>query len=151
MRFKRPHLKVEQPVSTFAEGNARWTNKDLDPVPPGNRKWGVTSFIAYWISDAFNAATWQFAAGIIAVGLTWRESLGIVALAFFIISFVIALNGAIGVLHHVPFPVIARASWVSCPPLEHSESGPLLDSRDTWTFPCTVSVSAACADRCRSK
>jgi NCS1 family nucleobase:cation symporter-1 len=27
------------------------------------------------------------------------------------ISFVIALNGAIGVLHHVPFPVIARASW----------------------------------------
>jgi NCS1 family nucleobase:cation symporter-1 len=45
------------------------------------------------------------------IGLTWRESLGIVALAFFIISFVIALNGAIGVLHHVPFPVIARASW----------------------------------------
>jgi NCS1 family nucleobase:cation symporter-1 len=27
------------------------------------------------------------------------------------ISFVIALNGAIGVIHHVPFPVIARASW----------------------------------------
>jgi nucleobase:cation symporter-1, NCS1 family len=69
------------------------------------------SFVAYWISDAFNAATWQFAAGIIAVGLSWRESLGIVALSFFIIANVIALNGAIGVLHHVPFPVIARASW----------------------------------------
>jgi len=27
------------------------------------------------------------------------------------ISFVIALNGAIGVIHHVPFPVLARASW----------------------------------------
>lgn len=56
--------------------------------------------------------------------------MGIVALSFFIISFVvselprcldrgldidlhlqIAFNGAIGVLHHVPFPVIARASW----------------------------------------
>jgi NCS1 nucleoside transporter family len=86
------------------------------------------SFISYWVSDAFNAATWQFASSIIAIGnvnapnrsilmltsipgLTWRESLGIVALAFFIISFVIALNGAIGVLHHTPFPVIARASW----------------------------------------
>jgi len=34
-----------------------------------------------------------------------------VALAFFMISFVIALNGAIGVIHHVPFPVLARASW----------------------------------------
>ncbi|KAF2245825.1 uracil permease [Trematosphaeria pertusa] len=109
--FKRPHLKVEQPKSAFAEGNERWTNKDLDPVPRHARKWGVTSLIAYWISDAFNAATWQFASGIIAVGLTWRESLGIVALGFFIISIVIALNGATGVIHHAPFPVLARASW----------------------------------------
>ncbi|EMD92228.1 hypothetical protein COCC4DRAFT_131156 [Bipolaris maydis ATCC 48331] len=111
--IEKPHwtIKVEQPRSAFAEGNARWTNKDLDPVPRHARKWGVTSFISYWISDAFNAATWQFASSIIAIGLTWRESLGIVALAFFMISFVIALNGAIGVLHHVPFPVIARASW----------------------------------------
>ncbi|KAF2113881.1 permease for cytosine/purines, uracil, thiamine, allantoin-domain-containing protein [Lophiotrema nucula] len=109
--FKRFHLKVDQPKSAFAEGNARWTNKDLDPVPRASRKWGVTSFIAYWISDAFNAATWQFASSIIAIGLTWRESIGIVALSFFIISFVIALNGATGVIHHAPFPVLARASW----------------------------------------
>ncbi|KAL1591312.1 hypothetical protein SLS60_012095 [Paraconiothyrium brasiliense] len=87
------------------------TNKDLDPVPHHARKWGVTSFLAYWVSDAFNAATWQFAAGIISIGLSWREAIGIVALAFFIVSFVIALNGAIGVIHHAPFPVLARASW----------------------------------------
>ncbi|KZM19089.1 uncharacterized protein EKO05_0010235 [Ascochyta rabiei] len=111
--IERPHLSlsVEQTESAFAEGNARWTNIDLDPVPRHNRKWGVTSFLAYWISDAFNAATWQFASSIIAIGLTWRESLAIVALAFFIISFVIALNGAIGVMYHAPFPVLARASW----------------------------------------
>jgi NCS1 family nucleobase:cation symporter-1 len=29
------------------------TNRDLDPVPRHLRKWGVTSFISYWISDAF--------------------------------------------------------------------------------------------------
>ncbi|KAF2497213.1 hypothetical protein BU16DRAFT_459121 [Lophium mytilinum] len=58
-----------------------------------------------------SAATWQFAAGIVAVGLTWRESLGAVALGFFIISIVISLNGATGVIHHAPFPVLARASW----------------------------------------
>ncbi|KAF2728179.1 uracil permease [Polyplosphaeria fusca] len=110
-RFDRPHLKVDQPESAFAEGNKRWTNKDLDPVPRHQRKWGVTSFIAYWISDAFNAATWQFASGIIAIGLTWRESIGIVALAFFLVSIVIALNGATGVIHHAPFPILARASW----------------------------------------
>ncbi|KAL4794906.1 permease for cytosine/purines, uracil, thiamine, allantoin-domain-containing protein [Aspergillus venezuelensis] len=113
MKFKlrRPHLRVAQSESAFATGNARWTNLDLDPVPRAGRLWGPLSFISYWISDAFNAATWQFASSIIAVGLTWRESLGIVALSFFIISFVIAANGAVGSIYHIPFPVIARASW----------------------------------------
>lgn len=45
------------------------------------------------------------------MGLTYREALGIVALSFFIMSFVIAANGAVGAIYHVPFPVIARASW----------------------------------------
>ncbi|KAE9967294.1 hypothetical protein EG328_008297 [Venturia inaequalis] len=111
MRFKTPHLEVEQRKSAFAEGNTRWTNKDMDPVPKEERKWGVISFIAYWISDAFNAATWQFASGIIAIGLTWRESIAIVAVGFFLVSIVIAFNGATGVLYHAPFPVLARASW----------------------------------------
>ncbi|KAL6230494.1 hypothetical protein BDW75DRAFT_244774 [Aspergillus navahoensis] len=111
MRIRCPHLRVEQSQSAFASGNARWTNLDLDPVPRAGRVWGPLSFISYWISDAFNAATWQFASSIIAVGLSWRESLGIVALSFFIISFVIAANGAVGSIYHIPFPVIARASW----------------------------------------
>ncbi|RLL93704.1 hypothetical protein CFD26_103347 [Aspergillus turcosus] len=111
MKFRRPRLRVTQPRSAFAEGNARWTNLDLDPVPLHRRQWGPLSFVAYWISDAFNAATWQFASSIIAVGLSWRESLAIVAISFFIISFVIAANGAVGAIYHIPFPVIARASW----------------------------------------
>ncbi|KAF2091053.1 NCS1 allantoate transporter [Saccharata proteae CBS 121410] len=110
-KLRRPRLRVQQSKSLFAEGSARWTNVDLDPVPRHARKWGITSIICYWISDAFNAATWEFASSVIAVGMTWRESLGIVALAFFIISWVIALNGATGVIHHAPFPVLARASW----------------------------------------
>lgn len=89
--WEKPRLHVEQPQSTFAEGgSARWTNKDLDPVPPHARKWGVTSFVAYWISDAFNAATWQFGASVLALGLTWRESVGIVALSFLIVSVVVS-------------------------------------------------------------
>ena len=103
--------KVDQPDSAFSQGNSRWTNADLDPVPCSKRKWGVTSFIAYWISDAFNAATWQFASSIIAIGLTWRESISIVAVSFFIVSIIISLNGAVGVYYHASFPVIARASW----------------------------------------
>ncbi|OAX79123.1 hypothetical protein ACJ72_06558 [Emergomyces africanus] len=111
MRFRLPSLYVDQPKSAFAEGSPRWTNRDLDPIPRHLRKWGVTSLITYWVSDSINVASWQLASSIIAVGLSWRESLGIVALAFFIISWVIAFNGAIGVIYHAPFPVLARASW----------------------------------------
>ncbi|EKV10009.1 NCS1 allantoate transporter [Penicillium digitatum Pd1] len=111
LRISRPHIRVAQGESAFAAGNARWTNRDLDPIAKNGRKWGVRSIIAYWISDALNAATWQFASSMIAVGLTYREALGIIALSFFIISLVIAANGTVGAIYHVPFPVIARASW----------------------------------------
>ncbi|KAJ5638182.1 hypothetical protein N7490_008061 [Penicillium lividum] len=111
MRLSRPRLRVSQPESAFASGNARWTNRDLDPIPLLGRQWGVASIIAYWISDAFNAATWEFASSIIAVGLTYKEALTIIAISFFIISFVISGNGTVGAIYHMPFPVIARASW----------------------------------------
>ncbi|KAK8173481.1 NCS1 allantoate transporter [Phyllosticta citrichinensis] len=111
IRFQKPTLHVEQSESEFAKGSSRWTNVDLDPVPRRERKWGVWSFVAYWISDAFNAASWEFASSVIAVGLGWRETLGIVALGFFMVSIVIALNGAIGSIYHAPFPVLARAGW----------------------------------------
>ncbi|CEN62715.1 hypothetical protein ASPCAL09347 [Aspergillus calidoustus] len=108
---RRPQLLVPQSESSFMRGNVRWTNKDLDPVPPALRKWTVLSFIGYWISDCFSVANWQLASSIIAIGLSWKESLGMVALGFFILSIVIAMNGAVGAIYHVPFPVIARASW----------------------------------------
>ncbi|KAJ5682256.1 uracil permease [Penicillium macrosclerotiorum] len=114
MRFTRPNwpsLRVEQAESSFVRGDVRWTNKDLDPVPKNMRKWTVLSFIGYWISDSFSVANWQLASSIIAIGLSWRESLGMVALGFFILSIVISMNGAIASIYHVPFPVIARASW----------------------------------------
>ena len=47
----------------------------------------------------------------LAIGLSYRDAIGIVAVGFFTVSIVIALNGAIGVLYHAPFPVLARASW----------------------------------------
>ncbi|KAJ5658359.1 uncharacterized protein N7484_002008 [Penicillium longicatenatum] len=106
-----PQLQVQQAESNFVRGDVKWTNRDLDPVPKDMRKWTVLSFIGYWISDCFSVANWQLASSIIAIGLSWKESLGMVALGFFILSIVISMNGAIGAIYHIPFPVIARASW----------------------------------------
>jgi len=85
---------------------------DLDPIRREDRKWSVWALIAYWFSDAFNAATWEFASSIIAIGLSYKDAVGIVATAFLIVSVVISLNGAVGVLYHAPFPVLARAGYV---------------------------------------
>lgn len=84
---------------------------DLDPIRRSDRKWSVYALIAYWFSDAFNAATWEFASSILAIGLSYKDAIGIVATGFLIISVVISLNGATGVLYHAPFPVLARAGW----------------------------------------
>ena len=127
-------LHVEQVHSAFSgpDTDTRWSNKgdtfgvkvllgslfankvrtsDLDPVRKEDRKWNIWSLVAYWFSDTFNAATWEFASSMLAVGLSYRDALGIVAVAFFTVSIVISLNGAVGVLYHAPFPVLARASW----------------------------------------
>ena len=47
----------------------------------------------------------------LAIGLSYKDAIAITAVAFFTVSIVISLNGAIGVLYHAPFPVLARASW----------------------------------------
>lgn len=45
MPLHQPRLRVSQAQSAFAAGNARWTNRDLDPIPLHARKWGVSSLI----------------------------------------------------------------------------------------------------------
>lgn len=45
MQLSRPRLRVPKARSAFAEGNARWTNRDLDPIARPDRKWGVASLI----------------------------------------------------------------------------------------------------------
>lgn len=45
LRLSRPHMRVSQGESEFAAGNARWTNRDLDPIAKHGRKWGISSVI----------------------------------------------------------------------------------------------------------
>lgn len=47
----------------------------------------------------------------LAVGMSYRDSLVVVAVSFLIISFVISANGSVGAIYKVSFPVVSRASW----------------------------------------
>ncbi|KJA13308.1 hypothetical protein HYPSUDRAFT_49920 [Hypholoma sublateritium FD-334 SS-4] len=97
-------------ISRFGP-SSRWSNKDMDPVPPEKRTWRTWDFIAYWISDATNAAVWQLASSMLAVGLSWRQALPAIAVGNTIIAAVVVLNGTTGARLHVAFPVLNRSSF----------------------------------------
>jgi len=58
----------------------------MDPVLPEDRKWTTWSFIAYWVSDATNAAVWQLASSMLAIGLSWRQALPAITVGTCIIA-----------------------------------------------------------------
>lgn len=101
---------LEPEPSTFAP-NSRWSNKDMDPVPIRSRTWSTVNYVAYWISDATNAAVWELASSMLATGLSWRQALPAIAVGHCIISVVMVLNGTIGARLHVAFPVLNRSSF----------------------------------------
>ncbi|RFU26566.1 hypothetical protein B7463_g9771, partial [Scytalidium lignicola] len=101
-------LPKEQ-ASFASEGS--WTNIDLDVVPIERRTWSAYTIVGYWMSDILNVQSWEIAATVIAVGLTWRESILALVLGAFIMAIPMAFNGAAGAYLHVPFPVIARSSF----------------------------------------
>ena len=43
----------------------------MDPVPLDERTWTTFNYVAYWISDATNIATWELASSMLAIGLSW--------------------------------------------------------------------------------
>ncbi|KAJ3503587.1 hypothetical protein NLJ89_g8364 [Agrocybe chaxingu] len=106
---------LQKHVSKFGP-SSRWSNKDMDPVPPEERTWSTWDYCAYWISDATNAAVWQLASSMLAVGLSWRQALPAIALGSSMIAVVMVLNGTIGARLHIAFPILNRSSfgfWLS--------------------------------------
>ncbi|KAI0747193.1 NCS1 nucleoside transporter family [Daedaleopsis nitida] len=106
--YFKPSTWALEPGSTKS---GRWSNEDMDPVPPEKRSWTMLNFVAYWISDAWNLTRWQLASSMLAVGLSWRQALPAIAVAHIIIGAVMVLNGTIGARLHISFPIIARSSF----------------------------------------
>ncbi|KAJ0144676.1 putative permease, partial [Colletotrichum tanaceti] len=88
-----------------------WTNEDMDPVKPEDQTWSIWTILAYWSSDLMNLSTLQTAGSILAVGLSWRESIPIMFVGTTCIAVAMVLNGAIGSRLHLPFSVIAAGSF----------------------------------------
>ncbi|KAI4638929.1 hypothetical protein J4E93_009679 [Alternaria ventricosa] len=103
-----PHLHLRVPFESGKYGS-RWSNKDLDPVPPEQRTWGGLDYWAYWCSDMLAPPLASTVSSVMALGFTARETIPIVFFGFAICSVVITLTGKMGATYNVSFPVIIRS------------------------------------------
>ena len=69
--YMKPSAWVLEPAPSTFGPTSRLSNKDMDPGPPKQRTWNTYNYVAYWISDATNAAVWELASSMLAVGLSW--------------------------------------------------------------------------------
>ncbi|KAF2998663.1 hypothetical protein E8E13_008095 [Curvularia kusanoi] len=108
-RTKDGWVLEKQPM-TYADENS-WSNRDSDVTPMERRTWSPWTILGYWFSDVLSTQSWSGASAIIAVGLTWRESVYCLILGTLVVTIPLTMNGAMGAKLHVPFPIGSRASF----------------------------------------
>ena len=86
-------------------------NSDLAPVPPERRTWNTWHIASLWVGMSVCIPTYMLAAGMIAAGLNWWQSLLAVLLGNAIVFVPLAINGHAGTRYGIPFPVFARAAF----------------------------------------
>src|SRR5579862_7653482 len=84
---------------------------DLAPVPHDQRKWGMLSFAALWISMSACVPTYMLASGLISDGMNWWQAIVTIFIANVIVLIPMMLNAHAGTLYGIPFPVYCRASF----------------------------------------
>lgn len=123
------YWRLETPRASFATRDG-WSNEDVDVVATDKRTWREIDYLWLWLADGANVGTMQQAGSILALGLSWREASAAMsvkersyvfqhaklillmnsAIGNVLIAATVALNGAIGSTHHVPFSIASRAS-----------------------------------------
>ncbi|KAF2084926.1 cytosine-purine permease [Saccharata proteae CBS 121410] len=102
-------IQLEPTPGTFAPG--RWSNADLDPVPPEQRQWTTMNFVFYWANDAITPGSLRLGSSLYSLGLSWKLTLVAVALGHFLMAIALTLNGLVGARFNIPFTIQSRASF----------------------------------------
>jgi NCS1 family nucleobase:cation symporter-1 len=86
-------------------------NKDLAPVPPSARTWGLYNYASLWVAMSVCIPTYMLASGLIAGGMNWWQAVGTILLGNLIVLVPMLLNAHAGAKYGIPFPVLVRASF----------------------------------------
>jgi NCS1 family nucleobase:cation symporter-1 len=86
-------------------------NKDLAPVPPERRTWGMYNYASLWVAMSVCIPTYMLASGLIAGGMNWWQAIATILLGNLIVLIPMLLNAHAGTKYGIPFPVFVRASF----------------------------------------
>lgn len=86
-------------------------NDDLAPMPVKGRTWHTYNFAALWMSIAHGIPTYYLASGLIGLGMSWWQAVGIIGLGNLIVMVPLLLNSHAGAKYGIPFPVFARTAF----------------------------------------
>jgi nucleobase:cation symporter-1, NCS1 family len=86
-------------------------NKDLAPVPPEKRTWGVYNYASLWVAMSVCIPTYMLGSGLIAGGMSWKQAIVTILLGNVIVLIPMLLNAHAGAKYGIPFPVFVRASF----------------------------------------
>src|SRR6476619_882154 len=104
-------LKTNAPDVEADLQQSRLYNEDLAPVPASQRKWGMLSFAALWISMSACIPTYMLASSLIGGGMNWWQAITTIFLGNLIVVIPMILNAHAGTRYGIPFPVFCRASF----------------------------------------
>ncbi|KAL2849704.1 permease for cytosine/purines, uracil, thiamine, allantoin-domain-containing protein [Aspergillus pseudodeflectus] len=109
-----PEIKqrLQCPVDEDADyENTTWCNRDLIPIPPERRTYGVWSYFGYWTVSGSCISAWSTGSTLLSFGLSPQQAIGAVVLGGFLSGLLAVFCGWMGEVHHIGFTVSSRFSW----------------------------------------
>ncbi|MBB2204497.1 NCS1 family nucleobase:cation symporter-1 [Gluconacetobacter takamatsuzukensis] len=86
-------------------------NADLAPVPPARRDWTWLNMATVWMGMVHNIVVYEAAAGLMALGFSAWECLGVVAVAYIVLFLAMWFNARAGTRYGIPFCVLIRSAF----------------------------------------
>ncbi|KIX01408.1 uncharacterized protein Z518_09134 [Rhinocladiella mackenziei CBS 650.93] len=105
---KRALHKIELPENE--QGN-RWSNEDIQPVPPERQTWGPIQFVELWFLINLNVSSYQTGSSLLASGMTYWQAIIVILVGNALASGFAVLNSVSGAQSHLGFPIVCRSVW----------------------------------------
>ncbi|KAE8358528.1 permease for cytosine/purines, uracil, thiamine, allantoin-domain-containing protein [Aspergillus caelatus] len=87
------------------------SNNDIKPIEADRRIWTFWTFHNFCVLASSNISVYMIGSSLIAMGLTWRQSLAAIVVGNIIAVGLLVINSLPGMFYHIGFPLVNRYVW----------------------------------------